>query len=403
MNRWIVTAGVAAGMAVVLAGCGQPELKQSKQEAHARWQNARGRVAHNLAEEQFKNGQLDRALAKAQEAVSLAPEDGEARLLLGEIFIEQSRYLQAVPELQKACARLPKAFEPPFMLGVALERAGRLDDALVSYQKSLDVDPGNLNAVMAGAEVLVALGRVADARCIVDAYLGSAGQEPAMYELAGRLARMTDDPARASELFAQALDLDPANIRYRESLAEAQFLCGRHEEAADTLRSLIQTPKYAAPAWAQAMLGDCCLAMGRLREARLAYVAARDLAPTDARSWVNLAKVSLENGESPRAEASAREALRLEPRNLDATMVLASALLKQGQARQAIAVLAPAAKKHGGQVVLQCLLGKAYAEAGDLAAAARCYTEALKAAPDNPLARELLAAAERRQSPAAIE
>jgi tetratricopeptide (TPR) repeat protein len=389
MKRWIVTASVMA----VLAGCQQPEMRRSKQEAHLHWQNTRGRVAYSLAAEQFKSGQVDKAYAQVQEALSLSPDDGEARLLLGKILIEQGRYAQAIPELQTACSRLPKSSEAPFMLGVTQERAGRMDDSLNSYQKALDAEPGNLSAVMSGAEVLVAMGRSGEAQAIVESYLGAAGDEPGMFELAGRLARMAEDPARAAEYYGQALDLDPANARYREALAEALYLCKQYREAVDTLRTLLQAPKYAAPAWVHTMLGDCCLALDQPREARAAYAAAKDLAPADSRAWVNLAKVSLALSEAPRAITSAREALRLDSRSLDAYLVLGCALLKDGQAPKAVQVLAPAAEKFPQHVVLRCLLGRAYAGAGDAARAGECYADALRLAPDDPLPKALLAAA----------
>lgn len=396
MKRWIAMVGWAA----LVAGCNQHSVRETKQDAQLHWQETRARVAYGVAMEQFKAGQLDLAFAKAQECLGLVPQDLEARLLLGRIYIEKGQYALAQAELKKVCDGSPMSYEPVYLLGVAQERSGRLDDALASYRKAQGLDSSNAQAVTAAAEVMVAMGNVVEAQAYVEGYLGLAGDEPGMYELAGRLAMMQEDYPQAAKYYATAADLAPANIPYRESLAEALFSCQRYSEAAETLRALTRLPKYSPPAWAWAMLGDCSLAANQPQDARQSYLAARDLEPDNARHWTNLAKAALALGDAARAIVSAQEALRRDASGPEAVLILGYALLKEGQADKAVGVLAGAVEKFPDQIVLRCLLGRAYAAKGDAAQAVDCYQAALKMQPDNPLAKDLLAAASRPLSPA---
>ena len=388
MKRWIASVSVA----VLLAGCQQTSLKQVKEEAQVHWQQTRARVMYGVAVEQFKAGQLDRATEKVCEALALVPNDAESLLLLGRIHIEQGRSLQAVVELKRASDQLPKSFEAVFMLGVAEEKSGRLDEALACYQKAMELDATSAGAVLAATEVMVAMGRAADAQAFLDAHIELAGDDPAMFELSGRLAMMLEDYPLAARDYAEAADLSPVNTRYREALAHALFLSRQYAEAVEAVRALVKMPKYAPPTWLMTLMGDCHVALGQWTDARLAYQSARDLAPEEPRAWTNVAKASLELGDAHGAVQAAQEALHRDPHASDAFCLLGYALLKDGQTDKATQVLAGAVEQFPEHIVLRCLLGRCYAAAGDVPAAARCYTAVLKIEPDNPLAKELLAA-----------
>ena len=239
---------------------------------------------------------------------------------------------------------------------------------------------------------MVAVGRVADAQAFLDAHIGLAGDDPAMFELSGRLAMMLEDYPLAARDYAEAADLSPVNTRYREALAHALFLSRQHAEAVEAVRALVKMPKYAPPSWLMTLMGDCHMALGQWTDARLAYESARTLAPEEPRAWANVAKASLELGDAHGAAQAAQEALHRDPHASDAFCLLGYALLKDGQTEKAVQVLAGAVEQFPEHVVLRCLLGRCHAAAGDAPAATRCYTAALKIEPDNPLAKELLAA-----------
>jgi len=393
MNRWIAGTLIAA---FLMGGC-QSTVKQTKEQASLRWQKTRAQMLYGVAVEHFRAGQLDRAQGKALEALALSPDSADARLLLGKIYIEQGYYALAANELRKTFSQLPRSAEAAYMLGVAQEKCGRLDEAMASYRKAHALDSSRHHAVMAAAEVLVAMGRVQEAQIYVEGYLGLASDEPGMFELAGRLAVMLNDYELGAKDYQQALDLDPKNNCYREALGRAQFHARQYSQAMETLRGVTTDPNYECPAWVHTMLGDCYMAQNRPRDAREAYNAAKELRPSSPGVWVNIAKAALAIGDAPRAILAGQEALRLDSRSLDALMLVGYALVCDKQFERAVVLLAGAAATFPDSGMLQCLLGRAYDAAGQSAKAARCYAAALTLEPDNPLARELLGGAEDAQ------
>jgi superkiller protein 3 len=356
-------------------------------------------VLVGCAAEHLKVGQLSRARAKALEALTLDQQHLEARMLLSKVYIEEGHYGRAIAELEQARTQAPKSAEVVYLLGVAQEKAGKLDDALKSYRRAYVLDSTTLEPVKATAEVLVAMGRINEAQVHIDSYTAAAHNDPGMFELAGRLAMMRGQYTKAVGHYEQAHDLDHENLRYREALARAQFFAGKHSEAKETLELLADADGYEAPAWVYNMLGDCHMAIGRPFEARDAFRTATDLSPTEAGVWANLARACLALDEQTKAVSAARQALYLDAKHADASLVLGYALLRAEQIGRALKVLSDAAAMHPDNGTLLCLLGRAHAAAGDETKAIRCYKAALRAEPENELAKGLLSAVDEEELP----
>ncbi len=380
--------------AILLAGCNAPTVAQAKRDAKQRWTDARAAVLYGVGVQHLEAGQLDYARNKAMEALALQEDYLEARVLLGKVYIEQGYYDLAHRELETALTLVPESRDVLYLLAVAQEKGGQLEEALKTYRRTHALDPSQTAPIVAAAEVLVELGRAREAQLYLDSYLPLAGSDPSMYELSGRLAIMQGDPVQGARHFQRAVDLDPQNGRYIEALGRAQFHAGQHEAALDTLRELqrLRVPE-GVPAWAYIMMGDCQMALRRPADARDAYQQARDLDPQQAGPWSSLAKAAVAMGDLPRAILSARRALELDAASTDALLVLGYALVRDGQVDEALAVLQAATRIHPESGTLHCLLGQAHALRGDPDAAAKCYSAAVRAEPANAVARELLAAA----------
>lgn len=386
MKRWMI---IIVIVVLTLAGC-RNRMPQMTSEAHGRMDSTRAMVLCGTGKQLLRVGKLDEARNKAREALQLDKKYFDARMLLGKVLIEQGQYSLAALELAMARDQQPTSTEASFLLGVAYEKAGRLEKALVNYRRTLALDPGDMGAVMASAEVLVAMGKIDQARLYVASYLDRAGDEAGMFELAGRLATMRDDHAKAAVYYQHAHDIDFKNVRYRQAMAKAQFFAGQYDQAGETLTALLRLRSYSPPYWVLAMLGDCHMEQGHVYEARDAYQKASDQNPSVAGIWVSLAKASLALGDIPGAISASRCALQLDEGCLETTLVLGYALLRNGQSRQAVAFLTAATDRYGDNATFKCLLGRAYAIAGNAALAQQCYTAALQAEPDNQLARRLL-------------
>lgn len=138
------------------------------------------RAFANLARMEIDRGEFDAALEASQEAVSAAPEDGEARFvearvhynlgdresalrlleqsleldfdngfahnLVGLIWIERGEAAYALDAMELAVARIPNIAYVQNNYGMALELSGQLDEATVAYSAAADLRPGYLKA-----------------------------------------------------------------------------------------------------------------------------------------------------------------------------------------------------------------------------------------------------------------
>lgn len=386
-TRWIAVSLVLGA----LTGCGQQSVQEAKIEANKRWLHTRAQMQYGVAAEHLKVGQLDKARLKAMEALSLDENYTDARLLLGKVLIEQGQYGLARTELLKVCAAAPKSAEGAYVLGVAQEKEGRLEEALASYRRAYALDSTHVGAILAAAEVLVALGRTHEAHLHVESYLSAAPEDPGMSEIAGRLAMFRKDYPKAVVYFQQACDQEPKNLFYRDALATAQFMAGRYREAAEGLQRLLDQKDCKPTALRYGMLGQCHLAMNKAKEARDAFASQAELSPNDPRAHVNLAKAALKLGDYGRCLLAARAAADLDKTNLEAACLMGYALLCQDQPRKAAESLTDSARQAPPSATLQCLLGRAHAAAGSQGQARQCYQAALRLEPGNVLAKEMLA------------
>ncbi|HUT02056.1 MAG TPA: tetratricopeptide repeat protein [Phycisphaerae bacterium] len=394
MKRWILAA-IVLGAA---SGCQQQKgFPDQKVEAQKRWFGTRARVLYQIAENRFSNGQVDGAAESVRQALLLKPDYRDAQFLLARVDIERGRYASAVRRLKDIEKDDPNSSKVAYLLGVAQEKGREFPEALANYRRAYALDESNMSAVKAAAEVLVSMGETRRAQLHVDSYLPKAGEDPGLYELAGRLAMISKEYDRAVAHYLRARDLDPKNLRYLEALAGAEYAAGKYSHVLDTLTELLDRPGYRGGSWVYTMLGDAYLAQGEPHRAFDAYFTASERTPKEPAAWTALARSALAMNDPSRAILAARRALRLAAGQLDATLILGYALLRGGQVDEAMGTLADAARKHPRSPMVHCLLGRAHAAKGNHAEAIRRYTLALKLDPKNAVARELLIASDTKQ------
>ncbi|MCY2931986.1 MAG: tetratricopeptide repeat protein [Planctomycetota bacterium] len=391
---------IALGVTLaLLSGCDTTTTSDAKKESSQRWGRTRAQVVAEIADELLRVGKLADAEAKANEAITSDPSCVPARITLAKVYIEQGRYQSATAELTRLSSEGKESADTVYLLGISLEKQGRLKDSLACYYRAQGMTTVGYAPIAAAAEVLVAMGQPQKAREVVDRHLANAKGDVTMVEVAARLAMMLKEYPRAIELYRQCCDLDGENPGYRMALVRAQWLAGQYEDTLGTLTKLAQTRKYALSAWVYAMQGDCATELNRTGEARRAYREAVRLEPTTAGLWVKLARADLTAGAAEEAVRSADQAVALDPKSADAALILGYALLRNGQNDRAAAAMKEATGMVPDSVTAWCLLGKAQAALGDEPAARSSYGKAQAIEPDNATVKELLAALGSRPAP----
>jgi len=103
--------------------------------------------------------------AERLEALAEAdPADGRAPLLAARIYLDRLELDRAERWAEVACQRDPLSAPAHYLRGLALQEAGRLEDALAALRRSVFLDPGSVLGQLALAGLLARLGEPARAR-----------------------------------------------------------------------------------------------------------------------------------------------------------------------------------------------------------------------------------------------
>ena len=182
--------------------------------------------------------------AEAEVRISALTEEGdqESLLLAAEVYQRAERHSEAIPVLLRAREGLPDSLQVLFWLGAAYERTGQLPQAEGEFRRLLSLDP----------EFAPALN-----------YLGYMWTEQGQ------------NLQEALELVNRAVELEPDNGAYLDSLGWAYYQLGRYGEARDNLeRAAELIPDDAVIV---EHLGDLHQAVGDVDQARHYYLRAVDL------------------------------------------------------------------------------------------------------------------------------
>jgi len=112
----------------------------------------------------WRAGRTEEALGRLEALAEADSDDGRAPLLAARIHLDRLELDQAERWASVACQRTPLSAPAHHLRGLALQEAGRLDDALAALRRSVFLDPGSVLAQVALADLLDRQGEPARAR-----------------------------------------------------------------------------------------------------------------------------------------------------------------------------------------------------------------------------------------------
>jgi choline-sulfatase len=177
----------------------------------------------SLGDVYLRQRQFDQAIGEYDAASLLNPQSADPLVAAAAALVEQDKPDQAAARLDRALALEPQSPEVAVGRGRLAERQGRPADALALYESAVRLNPSYARARALLANVALRLGRLDAARTQFTELLGL-GFEPARshYGL-GRVAESTGDRVTALREYRLALQLDPG-------LAAARDAAGRLEK-----------------------------------------------------------------------------------------------------------------------------------------------------------------------------
>jgi Flp pilus assembly protein TadD len=319
------------------------------------------------AETLRREGQVQASVAPLKQAIQKAPKDGEARLLLAQVYLELGDAAGAEKELEWARA-----------LGVAPERTTLPLLRVWSRQRRF-------------GQILAELGQPGR-KATLDA--GTLVIQGKAYEGLGQ-------PVEAEESYRLALERDPDALAPRVALARL-LVRENHRDKAEVAITEALT-RHPGTADLLALKGDLAYLMGDYGTARAAYGALLAARPGNPRAQVALAQAQIAEAAYGEAIGHLDAALAAVPRHRDANYLRAFAALRLGNHETAKLYSERALASDPSFGPSQLILGMASYNLGHLEQAHESLQAVVSADPANAYAKRLLAAtrARLRQSEAA--
>lgn len=239
-------------------------------------------------------GHLDEAAAIYRQILNQLPNQPAALYLLGVIALQRDELAEAIRLIGLGVIGGPGNAEAWGHLGIALHRAGKLEDALGALDRCLQLAPGHLAAMFERAMVLNDLGQSDQALAAYDRTLALDPQFfAAQLNRANLLYRM-ERAEQAAEGFRAASAIKPADPRCHNNLAVTLRSLGRRAEALHAFEAaLLHDPRFPA---AETGRGIVLAELARYEESVVAFDRALTIDAGDAGAHFNrgLSLLSLE-------------------------------------------------------------------------------------------------------------
>lgn len=363
------------------------------------------------------------SIIQLKNALQKDPNDAEARYLLGFSALESGDLASAQIELAKAQELGLKSDELEIALARTLLARGSADrvlaqsksktlssnatqaellalvgmahlgrseikEARAAFAQALGSDAGNVTATLGTARLAALDGDLPRALGAVDKALVASPSSFEALLLKGDLLALQKDP-RAESAYRAAVQAAPHQVAARLSLIGHLLRQRELEKAAVEVEALQKAaPRDPRGAFSKAMLQ---MEQRKYAEARETIQQVLKVVPEHVPSLTLAGVAAFHTSAFPEAEAHLRKALAKAPEGYMARRTLAAARLRLGQTDLALRDVQELLVEHGSDPSVLALAGETHLANGDLAAAARYYEQAKKAAPSSAQLRTRLA------------
>ena len=391
MNRITISILILAS-AGLLQACGGPTKAglKARSAAGERMSMFRSRVGYEQAEQSLNAGRFDRAEKEITSAILQTPEIPKYHVLLGRVYMETKRLEKAVECFDTAIEIDEKTADAHYYRGVVHQRWSEEAAALEDYMAAYEVDKSKVSYLLAAGEMMIEMGNYDRVKDLVIPQLSYFEHNAALHQLLGHVSMLENDPLLASDYFERAVLLSDEDDLLLHECARAQFEAGRYSQCLLNLRKLSQRSEKQS---LELILAEarCLVEMGRLREARNAYVELTRLNPEDVDSWVGLGIVAHLINDYRRLDSCADHIIAIAPGRYEGWFFRALCARQDGDVDLAINLLAQSIQHcENDDLAPRLVLGMLMQETGQDDKAFRAYAEILRMHPDQDQARQLI-------------
>jgi len=293
--------------------------------------------------------------------------------------------LKALELAKKLHAQYPDKVDPINLMAACYLLAGQADKARPELEKALKLKPGDPTATRNLAKIEVLKGNAKRARELLQPFVKvQPGDEEAVLLLADVEARL-GNAAAAVPLLEQALQKSPDALAIRSRLALENLRTGKSQKVLELSQGLSEAQFQRQPMLLE-LRGKAFMQLGDVISARKAFEQWAKLAPKSASAHSYYGDSLARTGNTAAARKELEQALKLAPRYLPARVGEVKMLVQAKQLEPARKALAKLRQDFGDHPEVLGLEGWFALGTGDLAAAEKSLTAALKKNPNSELA-----------------
>lgn len=317
----------------------------------------------------LEQGDLQTGISALKSVLTRAPNDPEARWMLGRSYLEvgdavsaeqqilrarglgfegpnvnhtllqarlrQGKYQEVVDETHPLTGVLPES-ELLLLRGQALLGLGRIRESSQSFQEAHRLNPKAVDPLLGLARIAVLERNFPDAR----KYLSDLPSDlPEGWQVKGELALLTQDYPSARDAFRALLGIDRENIPGRIGFGQALLGEGNATGARDQAeRVLKRAPEHVEAFYLRAAAS---MLEGDMEGAQNDVLEVLARAPRDPSGLRLQGIIQYLNGNLEQADLNLRLYLQVNPADAEARKLLAATRMRLGQPRQAVELLGP--------------------------------------------------------------
>ena len=351
----------------VLTGCG-------RSEPSALIASAKGYMA---------KGDYNSGIIQLKSALQQAPDNAEARFLLGESLFASGDPAAAETEVRKALDLKYPADDAYPLLARVLLGEGQFQKVVSELgERKLDSAKSNGDLGISVAIAYMALGETKKARAALDTALAQAPRNARALTLAAQLDAANNDFAAASKNIDEALAVSPNDPEATEIKAELEVSQGRRDEALKILERAVEANPNAVGA--RFALGSLLVTSGQFEKAATQVDAMKKIAPRDLRTPYLEAVVAFSRGDAARAREPIQRVLGAKPDHLPSLYLAGLIDLRLGSLAAAEEELRKVVSQVPNEVSASRALAATYLRMGQVARAIDAIEPVLAQAPDDP-------------------
>ena len=255
---------------------------------------------------------------------------------LGRIHLRNGEPDKALTEFQKALELDPNNAEALLNIGAIRQSEGRTDLAQHFVQRALKVDPNSIGALAQLAEIRRDQKQLGEAIRLFGEALAIDDSQPFLYLGIGDVLQRAGRFEEAEKAFKSVLELEPDSFQARYNLGVTYTNMGRVKDAVAQYEAALQVdPKHPQVSATLNNLGAVFLAAGEKDRALEKFEAAVQASPLNLESRYNAAILYLDRDRVEEAIKLLEEASALQPNHEQITTRLGLAYMRQGRGEDA--------------------------------------------------------------------